>query len=119
MKIFIAEDSESMTRAIIELIQQLPGTDIVGTAQMACEAVELISLKKPDVVILDIRLKEGNGITVLKEIRRRANKAKTIVFTNYPFPQYRKASYNAGADYFFHKGSETGKMIEILRTMMQ
>jgi DNA-binding NarL/FixJ family response regulator len=119
LNIFIAEDSETMTRALTELICEIPGTQIVGTAQTASEAIESITEKKPDVVILDVRLKEGNGIDVLKEIRGRANKAKVIVFTNYPFPQYQRAAYDAGADYFFRKATETDKLIEVLASMMQ
>ena len=119
MNIFIAEDSETMTRALIELIREIPGTEIVGTAQTADAAIKSIAEKKPDVVILDIRLKIGNGIDVLKEIRGRADTAKVIVFTNYPFPQYQRAFFDAGADFFFYKASETGKLIATLTAMMQ
>lgn len=119
MNIFIAEDSETMTRALIELIREIPGTEIVGTAETAGEAIKSIAEKKPDVIILDVRLKTGNGIDVLKEIRAQANTAKVIVFTNYPFPQYQRAFFDAGADFFFYKATETGKMIAALTGMMQ
>jgi DNA-binding NarL/FixJ family response regulator len=119
MNIFIAEDSETVTRALMELIREIPGTKIVGTAQTAGDAIKSIAEKMPDVVILDIRLKKGNGIDVLKEMRRRANTAKVIVYTNYPFPQYERASFDAGADFFFYKASETGKLIATLTALME
>jgi CheY-like chemotaxis protein len=69
----------------------------------ALEAVDFIPKLKPDVVILDVRMPGKNGIDVLKQIKTDESPPIVIMFTNYPYPQYRDRCLQAGADFFFDK----------------
>ena len=69
-------------------------------------------------VILDIRMPNGSGIDVLREIKKNEHAPIVIMITNYPYPQYQKKCEAAGADYFFDKATEIGKVTEVLEQLI-
>ena len=118
MRLFIADDSELLRSHLVSMISEFKEIEIVGQVKYAREAVESIRKLNPDVVILDIRMPDGNGIKVLEKIRKDNILAKVIIFTNFPYVQYRKKCMDAGADFFFYKATEFEKLIEVLKQLM-
>ncbi len=115
MKVLVVDDSALLRKRLISMISELPGVTAIGQAQGAPEALNSIQEFNPDVVILDIRLSDGNGIEVLKKTKKDSSASVTIMFTNYPFPQYRKKCQEAGADFFFDKSTEFHKIADVLK----
>jgi YesN/AraC family two-component response regulator len=113
MKILIADDSSLLRDRIKSLLNSLNHNPMIYEAENGVDALQLIREKKPDLVILDIRMPEMNGIQVLKEIRKLKIKTKVCILTNYPYPQYKKRCFEAGADYFLRK-TEDFEEIEII-----
>jgi len=118
MRVFIADDSEILRSRLIEMLSEFKEIDIVGQTGYAQEAIELVKELIPDVVILDIRLPDGNGINVLETIKKRNISTKVIIFTNYPYFQYRKRCLDAGAEFFFYKANEFEKLTEALKQLI-
>ena len=118
MKVFIADDSQIMRERLIDMLSDLPEIEIAGQAQDGVEATGLIKKLSPDVVILDIRMPNGSGIDVLREIKKNEHAPIVIMITNYPYPQYQKKCEAAGADYFFDKATEIGKVTEVLEQLI-
>ena len=119
MRILIADDSKIYRTYMIDLLSRIEGIEIAGQAEDSPSAVEAIERLKPDVAILDIRMPGGDGILALETIKRNTVNPKTIMFTNYPYPQYRKKCMDAGADYFFDKSTEFEKLVETLKELAQ
>lgn len=119
MKVFIVDDSALVRERIIAMISEHPGIEIAGQAENAQEGINSILKLKPDVVILDIRMPGGNGIEVLRNIKKNNYAPTVIILTNYPNPQYRKKCMEAGADYFFDKSTEFNKIIEVIKKLIQ
>jgi len=119
MKVFIVDDSALVRERIIAMISEHPGIEITGQAKNAQEGINSIRKLKPDAVILDIRMPGGNGIEVLKNIKKNSCSPTIIILTNYPYPQYRKKCIEAGADFFFDKSTEFHKIIEVLKKLIQ
>jgi len=117
MKIIVVDDSKLMRQRIIGLISDIPGVDISAEAASSIEAIELLEKLKPDVIILDIRMPEGNGLKVLKYIQQKESSVITIVFTNYPLKQYKDKCMELGADYFFDKSNEFEKLLEVVQKL--
>lgn len=117
MKIFIADDSEILRKHLTTLLIEIPGVKIVGYAENTDEAIAGIESANPDVVILDIRMPGAGGIHVLKTVRQSNPDLRIIIFTDYPYPQYRKKCLEEGTDYFFDKSSESEKLVELIRKM--
>jgi len=118
MRVLIADDSEILRSRLIEMLSEFKEIDIVGQTGYAQEAIELIRELIPDVVILDIRLPDRNGINVLEMIKKRNISTKVIIFTNYPYFQYRKRCLDAGAEFFFYKAAEFEKLVEALKELI-
>ena len=119
MKVLIADDSELMRERLVTMLSELPNIEIIGQARDGMEAIDFIQTLKPDVVILDIRMPGRNGIDVLKRIKEDDTTPKVIMFTNYPYPQYRHKCLKAGADFFFDKSMDFEQFIHVLNMLAQ
>ena len=119
MKILIADDSKILRERLTRVISEIKGMEIIGEAETQLQALKLIIKLKPDVVILDIRLKTGSGIKVLENIAKRRLKTEVIVCTNYGYSQYRSRCEELGAKYFLEKATEFEKIPRVLRKIMK
>ncbi len=119
MRVFIADDSKLMQERLAAILTELPGVEIVGQAFDGLTATRLISEIKPDVVLLDIRMPKKNGMDVLLTIKKDSQIPRVIVFTNYPYPQYKKKCTELGADYFLHKDSEFDKLSGTIKRLSE
>ena len=119
MKLLIADDSEMLRSRLIEMLSHIPGIEIVGEVENGVDAVVFADRLKPDVIILDIRMPNADGILALESIRQSNSISKIIILTNYPYPQYKQKCLEAGADYFFSKSEEIEKMIGTLQDINQ
>jgi len=118
MRLFIADDSEIVRSRLIEMLSEFKEIDIVGEATTEQEAIESIRELIPDVAILDVRMPDGNGINVLETLMKENISTKFIIFTNYPYIQYRKRCLDAGAEFFFYKAAEFEKLIKVLKQLI-
>ena len=116
LRVVIVEDSAIIRARLAETLSEIENLTIVGQADTESEALHLLSAGAWDAVILDLQLKEGTGLGVLKRLRNegRPTHSKVIVFTNYAFPQYRDRSLSSGADYFFDKAREFHRVRDVL-----
>ena len=114
MKLLIVDDSVIVREILRDSLGEVEGIEIVGEASNASEAVEMIRRLRPDVVVLDFKMPDGNALSVLKEIRSENLSPLVLMFTNYPHLQYRDACLDAGAHYFFDKSIDFDKVIEVL-----
>ena len=96
------------------MLGRLQGVAIVGVADTPKSAIEGILRSRPHYVILDLPLRGGYGIEVLRTIHEVEPGIIFIVLTNHPQPQYRKIFTAAGAKYFLDKHTEFGKVREII-----
>jgi DNA-binding NarL/FixJ family response regulator len=112
------EDSPIIRDRLTESISTSGRIEIIGHADTEQQAIESLRQLDCDAVVLDLRLREGNGFNVLKALRVAAGVRVTIiVFTNYSLPQFRTRSLALGADYFFDKGHESDRVREVLEEM--
>jgi DNA-binding NarL/FixJ family response regulator len=116
LRVVIVEDSAIIRARLSETLSEIRNLVVVGQADSEGEALALLRAGQWDAVILDLQLKEGTGLGVLKKLaaQDRPPHAKVIVFTNYAFPQYRDRSLALGADYFFDKSREFHRVRDVL-----
>jgi CheY-like chemotaxis protein len=121
LRLYLVEDSPILRKAIIRTAFETGRTKLVGAADTEQQAVEGIRKTAPDVVILDLRLREGNGIGVLRKIRSlpRPRPPVRIVLTNYALPEYQRECEALGADYFLDKTADGDQLIDILAHRIQ
>ena len=113
IKVFIADDSIVLRERLLEMLRDIPGVEVLGCAEDGLHAINSIRSLKPDAVVLDIQMPRGTGLDVLKNIKRERGGPTVVVFTNFPYPQYRKRALEFGADFFFDKTTEFEKLRDL------
>jgi DNA-binding NarL/FixJ family response regulator len=118
VKTLIVEDNVAFRRALTRaLLDHFPKMAI-AEASKSREAREQIQHFSPTLVFMDIRLPNGNGLDLTKEIKSAHPEILVIVLTSYDLHEYQEAALRNGASYFLTKGSVTGETIaELIRSM--
>jgi DNA-binding NarL/FixJ family response regulator len=115
VRVLLGDDSTILGDRVPRMISDIaPDVEIVGQVHTSSEVAESVRALRPDVVILDPYTVWGNGLEVLQEIKRNPPAPVVIIFTNYPFPQYRQRCLDGGADFFFDKSSEFDSLRETI-----
>ena len=97
IRVFLLDDHEVVRRGIRELLESEPDIEVVGEAATASEAVTRVDALRPDVAVLDVRLPDGNGVEVCREIRSANPEIACIMFTSYSDDEALFDSIMAGA----------------------
>jgi two-component system response regulator DesR len=119
MRVFIADDSKIFVERLADLLDEVPGVELVGRADDVPGAIRSILKTNPDAIILDLQMPGGSGLEVLRTIRQSHSSLWVLVCTNYPYPQYREECRVAGANYFLDKSAEFEKIPDILRDLIK
>jgi len=100
----IVEDNISFRVSLARmLLARFPTMSIV-TAAGTGPALEMARRLAPDLVFMDVRLPDGNGLEATRAIKVQCVETVVVVVTAYDLPEYREAAYRCGASYFFAKG---------------
>lgn len=83
IRVFLLDDHELVRRGIRELLETEGDIEVCGEAETAEEALSRIPPTKPDVAILDVRLPDGNGVEVCREIRSRHPEINCLILTSF------------------------------------
>jgi DNA-binding NarL/FixJ family response regulator len=113
-KVYVVEDSIIVRNRLISLLMGLPGIEVVGFSGTIKDAAAGIQNHKPDMVILDIRLNDGNGIHLLQKIKLEMPSIRVIMLTNYSIPAYENRCRELGADYFFDKSKDFERILDVV-----
>lgn len=112
LRVGLVDDSERIRARLAETLSEIANVDVVFAADSEGEAIRLIASEPWDVVILDLQLRVGTGLGVLKSMQGILGDARhtAIVFTNYSFRQYRQRALALGAAHFFDKSRDVEAM---------
>lgn len=114
MQVFVVEDSPMVRQRLEALLGSVPGTEIVGRAAAAEDAIRDILTLRPDLVVLDVQLEEGSGFDVLRELHARAPELDVVMLSNYSSYPYRQIAERFGARAFFDKSREFERVREVV-----
>jgi len=115
INILIVEDSQLIARKLQAILSLLDFVTIAGHAKNYTEAIAILEIVEPDVIILDIQMPGKNGIELLTEIKLKNIHSRVVIFTNHADPYYRNLCIQLGADYFLDKSTEFEKIPIILK----
>ena len=121
LRVFLVEDSHAVREQIVENLSDIPGLVFAGFSDTERDALGQLRDEHFDVVIFDIELKQGNGISLLRSlagIPRLAHNLK-IIFSNNVSSAYRRVGEQYGVRYFFDKTSELPQLRRLLEQVTQ
>jgi two-component system, NarL family, response regulator DevR len=114
-RVFLLDDHEVVRRGVRELLEGDADMEVVGEASTAEEALGRIPATTPDVAVLDVRLPDGNGVEVCREIRSQHPEVRCIMLTSYADDDAVYAAIMAGASGYLLKQVRGTDLIEGVR----
>ena len=113
LKTYIVEDSPVIRESLIATLEELVPLDVVGTAEDESTAVQWLAQpgNQCDLVIVDIFLKAGSGLGVLRASNEHPHHYTTVVLSNYATKDMRRKCMELGADRVFDKSNEIDALI--------
>ena len=103
MKILLVEDSRILRERLRGIIGAIPMASLVAETDNAEDARSLLERHRPEVAVIDLRLRGGSGLSLLAHVRAVHAATTLIVLTNCAQPEYRTKCIELGAHYFFDK----------------
>lgn len=117
MNILIADQDPLFRQRLKRRLEKISGVTVIGETAEAEATTVMIVNRKPDVIILNIDLKNGSGIEVLRHITRLILHPTVIMVTNQLSQELRSACAVAGADFLFDKALEDRKVVNTVRLL--
>lgn len=104
-RILLADDHALVRAGIRELVQKLPGVEVIAEASNGRQALELVQSQSPDLVLLDIGMKELNGLEVAERITRDHPGVRALILSMHANEEYVLRALRAGACGYMLKDS--------------
>ena len=117
MKVILVEDSLRVRESVKQMLGEIAGVVVSGEFASATDAISGIDQLLPDLVIIDIGLRDSNGLDVLGHVSAAHPRTETIVFSDRAGADYRKRASALGATHFFSKIGETEKLYSAVAAM--
>ena len=113
----LIEDSPTIRESLIPALAELANVEVIAVAETADEGVTALRAHADrwQLAVVDMWLKEGNGLQVLQAGRGRRDDQHMVVLTNYATPDIRKKSKAAGADAVFDKSTEVDLFFDLCK----
>lgn len=114
LRTYIVEDSKVIRESLIATLEELGPVKVVGTAEDEDTAVRWVSdhSDKVDLIIVDLFLKKGSGLGVLRTVHALAQSCTMVVLSNYATQDIRRKCLDAGAKKVFDKSHEIDALIQ-------
>jgi two-component system response regulator DevR len=97
VKVFLVDDHEVVRRGLVDLLSADPELEVIGEADSVAQALARIPALAPDVAVLDVRLPDGNGIELCRELLSRVPDLRCLMLTSYTSDEAMLDAILAGA----------------------
>ncbi|MFH8513912.1 response regulator [Streptomyces gelaticus] len=113
--VFLLDDHEVVRRGVHELLSSEDDIEVVGEAGTATDALVRIPATRPDVAVLDVRLPDGSGVEVCREVRSRDENVKCLMLTSYADDEALFDAIMAGASGYVLKAIRGNELLNAVR----
>jgi len=117
IRVFLLDDHEIVRRGVRDLLDSEPGITVIGEAGTAAAALARVPALKPDVAVLDIRLPDGDGVTVCRDLRSRMPQLACLMLTSYSDDEALVDAILAGAAGYVLKQIRGTDLVGAIRTI--
>ena len=119
LRVFLVEDSPAVRDLIVENLSDISGLAFAGFSDTEADALVQLRARHYDVIIFDIELRQGNGISLLRSLAAMPERMESlkIIFSNNVSSAYRRVGEQYGVRYFFDKTSELPELHGLLQQL--
>jgi two-component system response regulator DevR len=117
IRVFLLDDHEVVRRGVHDLLNDEPDITVVGEAGTVEQALVRVPALRPDVAVLDVRLPDGDGVTVCRELRSRMPELACLMLTSFDDEEALLDSIMAGAAGYVLKQIQGSDLVSAVRTV--
>ncbi len=117
VRVLIADDQALLRGSLRVLIDTEPDLVVVGEAGTGVEAVDLVQVAGPDVVLMDVRMPDMDGIEATRRITAHEHAPRILVLTTFDLDEYVYSALRAGASGFLLKDTPPAQLLSALRVV--
>ena len=119
LRVVVADDQALVRAGFCGIVAATPGLAVVGEAGTGAEAVEVTRRTRPDVVLMDVRMPELDGIEATRQITASPGglAARVLILTTFDLDEYVYAALHAGASGFLLKSTEPAELVNAIRVV--
>ena len=117
VRVFLVDDHEVVRRGVAEVLEDDPGITVAGEAGSVAEALARVPAVRPDIVVVDMRLPDGDGAELCRALRERVPGLYCLILTSYSEQEALDAAVSAGAAGFLLKQVRGPALVSAVRTV--
>ncbi len=117
-RIVIAEDHTILRQGLKALLRSSDNLEVVGEAEDGLETIRCVEKKNPDLLLLDLNMPKMDGISVIKEVKKRHSAIKIIVLTMHKQEEYILEAFKSGAEGYCLKASSHDELIMAINAVL-
>jgi two-component system response regulator DevR len=117
VRVFLVDDHEVVRRGVAEVLEEDPDITVTGEAGTVAEALARVPAVRPDVVVVDMRLPDGDGVELCRQLRARVPGTRSLVLTSYADEEAQAAAFRAGAGGYVLKQVRGPALVSAVRTV--
>lgn len=114
LRVLVVDDNELIRTGLVTVLTSDPGIEVVGQATSGLDAVRLARHRAPDVVLMDIEMPGGDGITATAELTR-GNGPRVLILTMFDLDEYVIEGLRAGASGFLIKTTPPDELLDAVK----
>lgn len=115
IRVLLADDQSILADGIRSVLSSCSEIEVVGIAADGFEALEMLEKYKPDVILMDIRMPNMNGVIATQEVKRRHPEVKVLILTTFDDSDYILNAINNGASGYLLKDTSSAALIDAIR----
>ncbi len=119
IRVIIADDHALVRQGIRHVLEEIPGLEIVAEAGSGEEVLQLMEVKAPDLLVLDISMPEKNGLEVARELRGAGSEVGILVLSMHDNPEYVLEAVRVGADGYVLKDVGPAELREAVEAVVE
>jgi two-component system, OmpR family, response regulator len=120
LTVLLVEDSPIIRQVVLESLTSTDNIEVVGFVDSQIKAMQELERFKPNLVIIDLELVQGNGLGVLKELEQAPEKfgsPKKVVFTNHTSPVLKRKCQALDIEGFFDKSYQLDDLLDYVESL--
>jgi two-component system response regulator NreC len=117
-RVLIADDHTILREGLRSLLETEPNMEVVATVDNGRDAVRSVGLLKPDILLIDLAMPQMDGMTAIRELKRRACETRILVLTMHKTEEHIRAALQAGASGYLLKDASRAELLMAIHSVM-
>jgi DNA-binding NarL/FixJ family response regulator len=117
IRVLVVDDQPLVRSGFRMILDERPDLELVGEAENGAQALELARQLDPDVILMDVRMPELDGVEATRRLVERGTRARILVLTTFDLDEYVYASIRAGASGFLLKDVKPEELVDAIRVV--